>query len=211
MSSSEPASPTLRSIFLGICLAILLLLMLCRIGDLVKFAGVGLLWVPQQLGLVDRVEPGQVEMFDLSQKDNTWQVVEPGFYSVYTANDNLLELSPALEAGGKTWLTVRAEDGAEIPVSPVRRGLSLVDTPLAPGRPVYTLAVAEAGLYALVHPHQPAQIALVPDIVSGHEVRILLVFGAEALVVGGVIAWLYYRRRRARQQRLAKWRPRDVV
>lgn len=196
MSTSEPAAPSLRSIFLGIALAILLLIGLCRIGDLVKYAGVGLLWLPSQLGLLDQVKPEEIEFFDLSQKNNTWQVTQPGLYAVYTANDKLLELSNALESSEKTWLSATTETGSVVTITPVRRGLSLLDTPLVPGRPVYTIAVPAAGRYALVHPHPVAQMAIVPDYVTGHEIVILLVLGIEALVVGGIVGWFLYRRRR---------------
>ena len=196
MSNNEPAAPSLRSVFLGIALAILLLIGLCRIGDLVKWAGVGLLWLPSQLGLVDQVKPEEIEFFDLSQKNNTWQVTQPGLYAVYTANDKLLELSNALESSEKTWLSAATETGSVATITPVRRGLSLLDTPLVPGRPVYTIAVPAAGRYALVHPHPAAQMAIVPDYVTGHELIIYLVLGLELLVVTGLIALLVRRRRR---------------
>lgn len=196
MSTGEPAAPSLRSIFLGIALAILLLIGLCRIGDLVKYAGVGLLWLPGQLGLVDQVKSEEIEFFDLSQKNNTWQVTQPGLYAVYTANDKLLELSNALESSEKTWLSATTETGSVATITPVRRGLSFLDTPLVPGRPVYTIAVPAAGRYALVHPNPAAQMAIVPDYVTGHELVIYLVLGLELLVVTGLIALLFRRRRR---------------
>lgn len=194
MSTGEPAAPSLRSIFLGIALAVLLLIGLCRIGDLVKYAGVGLLWLPGQLGLVDQVKSEEIEFFDLSQRNNTWQVTQPGQYAVYTANDKLLELSNALESSGKTWLSATTETGSVATITPVRRGLSLLDTPLVPGRPVYTIAVPAAGRYALVHPHPVAQMAIVPDYVTGHELVIYLVLGLELLVITGLIVILYRRR-----------------
>lgn len=195
MSTSEPAAPSLRSIFLGIALAILLLIGLCRIGDLVKYAGVGLLWLPSQLGLVDQVKPEQVQIFDLQTKNNAWQVVQPGRYAVYTANDRLLEMSSMLETSGETWLEITAADGTPLQVDPVSRGLGIMDSPFAPGRPVYTVAVANAGLYSLVHPHPVAQMAIVPDYVTGHELVIYLVLGLELLVITGLIAILFRRRR----------------
>lgn len=194
--SHDPQSPKIRSIVLGICLAVVLLLLLCRLGDLVKIAGTILLWPPRLLGLVQQVQPGQVQVFDLQQKDNTWQVIQPGRYMVYTANDRLLEMSAMLEASGETWLEVTAADGTPLQVDLVHRGVGIMDSPFAPGRPVYTVAVANAGLYSLVHPHPTAQMAIVPDYVTGREVVIYLVLALELLAVGGVVAWFFYRRRR---------------
>lgn len=211
MYSESVTQPTIRSIVLGISLAVVLLVLLCRLGDIVKIAGTVLLWLPSQLGLVQQVQPGQVLYFDLQQKDNTWQVTQPGRYAVYTANDNLLEMSTLMEASDKTWLQVTTDGGASLPVDPVRRGLSIVDSLFVPGRPVYTIAVANPGLYNLVHPHPAAQMAIVPDYVSGREVTIYLVLGLQLLAVGGLIAMLFYRRYRKQQERRARWRPRDAV
>ncbi len=199
MSIGDPPSPKIRSIVLGICLAVVLLVLLCRLGDLVKIAGTILLWPPRLLGLVQQVQPGQVQVFDLQAKDNTWQVIQPGQYAVYTANDRLLEMSAMLEASGETWLEISGADETSLQVDPVHRGVGIMDSPFAPGRPVYTVAVADAGLYSLVHPHPAAQMAIVPDYVTGREVVIYLVFALELLVIGGVIAWFYYRRRRKRR------------
>lgn len=201
MSMGDPPSPKIRSIVLGICLAVVLLVLLCRLGDLVKIAGTILLWPPKLLGLVEQVQPGQVKVFDLQQKDNTWQVIQPGRYAVYTANDRLLEMSAMLEASGETWLEITAADGTPLQVDPVNRGVGFMDSPFVPGRPVYTVEVAGAGLYSLVHPHPAAQMTIVPDYVTGRELVIVLVLGLELVAVGGVIAWFFYRRRRKRRGR----------
>lgn len=201
MSSGNPPSPTIRSIALGISLAVVLLVLLCRLGDMVKIAGTIMLWPPSQIGLVEQVQPGQVQVFDLQQKDNTWQVVQPGRYAVYTSNDRLLEMSTLLEASGETWLEITAADGTPLPVDTVHRGVGIMDSPFAPGRPVYTVVVADPGLYSLIHPHPVAKMAIVPDYVTGREPVIVLVLGLELLAVGGVIVWFFYRRRRQRRGR----------
>ena len=201
MTPGDPPSPKIRSIALGISLAVILLVLLCRLGDIVKVAGTLLLWPPHLLGLVEQVQPDQVQAFDLQQKDNTWQVAQPGRYAVYTASDKLLEMSALLEASGNTWLQVVAADGAPVQVDPVHRGLGIMDSILIPGRPVYTMVVPDAGRYTLVHPHPVAEFAIVPDYVSGHEVVIYLVIGLELLAVGGLMVWFIRQRRRLRRQR----------
>lgn len=170
---SEPAytHPRLHSILLGILAAVVLLFLFAFLGDIVKWTGAAMLFLPARLGLLHQVRADEIQAVDFSLSPAQVFFPQVGQYALYTSNDDLLAITDTLlEAGGLPWLVILSPEGERLPVTFIRRGLRPYDTPLAKGRPIYTFTIPSAGIYTLSHPTRPfLTIYLVRDYVSGQE------------------------------------------
>jgi hypothetical protein len=176
----EPPSPTFRSIFGGIIVAVLLFLAFMNLSTVLKYAGAVLGFIPGKLGLIQVVKPQEVIPVDVTTSPTVINIPQPGIYMLYTDNYDLLVINDAVvEAGSKPWLKIEGEDGEEIPVRLVERGLAIYDTIWAKGRPVAKFAIAKPGNYSIRHPSRPDEADIVPDYITGHENWIIFLFGLE--------------------------------
>lgn len=198
--------PTYRAVLFGTAALVVLLLCLCSVSQIVKLAGAALFFIPEQLGILGQVKPEDVRKLDMSTSPTLFEFTQAGRYAVYTDSADLLEITDQLEkARAAPWLSIRSQaTGESVPVQFVQRGVTILDSPHVNGRPVFTFEIKEAGNYLVTHPTRRVALSIVPDHVTGSEVRIGLVLGAEIAIVGGLVALVflppYLRRKRARDE-----------
>jgi hypothetical protein len=194
---SDYHPPSLRSILLGVVLAVVLVIwVFAYLPDTIKIAGDVLLLIPEQLGLVQRVHAGEVHVMSLANPQATIRIPKAGRYAVYTGDLDLLEriglvAKPLLEV-------VSQPAGQAVELSFVRRGLRPYDTPRAKGRPIYRFAIQQPGFYQVTYLGRSiaAVVSIAPDYATGKESTITLAYvlqvGLLVLLPGAV----YYRRRK---------------
>lgn len=201
--SSEPASPKLRSIVIGIGLVLIATVLMCSLGDVLKTVGSPFLLIPGALGLVRTVSQDDVNPIDMASSPTKMWLPEAGTYAIYVDDIDLLSVTDALiDSKGNPWLKVKAVDtGETITTHFIERGLRVYDTPFAKGRPVIDFTIARAGTYELTHLRRNVKASIVPDYTTGHEALLTLIYLVQiALIAGlGVFFW----RRRDRQERAA--------
>lgn len=197
-------APRFRDIGLGVLIVVIALVALLQLGSVVKLAGAALYWLPVQLGLLRQANASQVWRYDLRTLPEVISFPAAGRYLVYTGDYDLLVVTDALREKELTpWLVVSdADTGQPVPAYYVKRGMRVYDSHLAPGRPVFGMEIARAGLYSLASPHRPAEIALVRDYVTGNERRIVSIFMVELLLLVAPLAWFYGRPYLLRQRSL---------
>jgi hypothetical protein len=204
MSAQTYTAPRTRSIILGIAAFLVLVMLILSLGDLTKWVGAAFMFIPARLGLIQQVTAADVIPVDLSTNPTRVEITRPGLYALYAGDRSLLEMALDAESKrGQPWANIKFIPGGEkVPVSFVARGLTLYDTPLAKGRPVFSVTIKSAGTYEIQHPVRPVIIAIVPDLTSGNECTL----GAFFIIQLAIIAYFpirsYRRRRRAQQANL---------
>lgn len=193
-----PPKPTCLSIVGGILMAGTILAAFALLPSLAKWVGAALAFLPSRVGLMQVVMPSEVLKLDFSASPTAVVFARPGNYALFTSNLDLLTINDAvLTAKAKPWFRLTRENGDQVDVTLVERGLALYDTPLAQGRPVAVFSVRRAGMYTLTHPTRPDVVYIVPDYTSGREGRITTYMLLEATALG---AGLYFLRRRLRKR-----------
>lgn len=201
--------PRIRSIVLGIALVVVMLVLLCSLSQVVKWVGTGFLYLPARLGIVRLVSADEAIPVDLSTQGNTIQFRSPGRYEVYVDDADLLILTDTMSSSGALpWLKMtQVSTGATLPIEYVTRGLLPYDTPVVPGRPVFTVEIASPGAYQLTHTVRHVTIWYVPDYTTGNESRFVGAIVVQVLILLMILGAVYYRRQQKRQERLAELRP----
>jgi hypothetical protein len=199
--SGEYRAPRFRDIGLALLIAVIALVALLQLGDVVKLAGSVFYWLPARLGLLRQADASEVWRYDLRTMPEVISLPAAGRYMIYTADYDLLTVTAALaEKDARPWLTISdANTGQELPARYVDRGMRLYDSHLAPGRPVFSVEIPQAGFYAVKGPRRPVGIAIARDYVTGNERRIAVVFAAELALLAAPFALFYgrpYLRRR---------------
>jgi hypothetical protein len=196
----------------GVLLALAFLIFsperLKRVGDM-------LLFVPEKLGLIERVSPNEIRSVTLYTGRIIVQRFVPGRYLVFTNNIRLFHVKALTdmrtEESVPTWLTIRLADNSmrEVRINWVNRGLRLYDTPHAKGRPVLRFNVSEVGVYEILFKIKgmAAAVSIVPDRTSGNELFITKLFLIQiAIVLAPLCVYAAYRLKRtmATRRRLQK-------
>ncbi|MCB0076059.1 MAG: hypothetical protein KDD73_01475 [Anaerolineales bacterium] len=192
----------------GIVAAALLVALLfvfsSRASTLTKSVGVVLSFIPTQLGLMDDVDPADIYTIPSPPSGEAAAPVDirrSGQYFLYTDDTTtLLNLTNAQIP----WLRVTSTTtGQELPIQLVQRGQMPYDTVHAPGRPIFTFNVPSPDRYDVYIPRLAPRdsFAIVPDNVTGQEVKIWLLY---ALQIGLVLSPLLWRRLRSQRQRLTR-------
>jgi hypothetical protein len=174
------------------------------LGDIVKWTGAALLFVPARLGLIRQATTNEVLPVDFSTSPTSFFFPQAGQYALYTSDYDLLVITDTLiESGGRPWLVISSSDGKNLPVDFITRGLQPYDTPLAKGRPIYTFNIPSAGTYSISHPTRPSlTVYFVRDYVSGQEALHTSILVIESLGLIGLIAFFTYRRYGQKHRRL---------
>jgi len=201
--------PLVRNILFGILLFALLLAFLGFLGDITKWTGEVLYFLPSRFGLIDRVRPHEVIALEFSQNPMTVYFPAPGRYAFYTSHIELLEMAniSMTSPGASPWLVFTSDTtGREVLVEFIHRGLSIYDTPFARGRPIFTFYIPEAGTYTLAHPTRETLVYITPDTFTGREQALTVVLLAEVIPLGLLVAWLTTgkTRRRMRERRILR-------
>jgi len=188
MTTGTPPPPTYRSIFGGIAVVVLILFGFIFLGNIVKYAGATLTFIPAKLGLIQVVTREELILIDLSVSPTSFTIRKAGHYSLFTDNYDLLVINDAvLAAGAKPWLKIRSANNndEEISIALVGRGLAIYDTPLAKGRPVAAFEITEPGEYTIIHPTRPTSAYIVPDYTTGNEnwINFLIIIQIAALIL----------------------------
>jgi hypothetical protein len=191
--------PRIRSIVFGILLFLVLLYSLLTLSGTMKQVGNVFLYIPSQLGLIQRVLPEQVHTIDLqTPSPAVLDFTSPGRYAIYTSDYDLLMLNLL---NGPPWLLVTSQSTREqIPIVSVGRGARPYDTPLAAGRPIFVFDITVPGTYEVAYHFRYASIAIVPDYTTGKEPVILLAIIAQIailLIIVVIVLYLHNQRHRA--------------
>lgn len=208
MTTENFRPPRLRTIGLGIAVFVILLLALCSLSQGVKWAGSVLLFVPERLGLVRTVRPGEVLKIDMHQSPMGISFARPGLYQVYTSDYDLLVISDELaRSDAPPWITItEADRGTPVQITYIQRGLLPFDTPHASGRPVLEIELLEPGSYVLDYPTRGATMSLAPDYATGHEGLIYAAFAVQILIVALPFIVLLIRREQRTREHLRERR-----
>jgi hypothetical protein len=201
MSGSASRSPRLRDIFLGITAVVAAIIALINLGAVVKFVGAGLMVLPSALGIVERVGPREVFVYDLSTSPTSVGIGQPGRYAVYAYDYDLLTMSDEMQvAKAAPWITLKSEvTGEKVPVAFVSRGLRLYDTYLAKGRPVLSFVITRPGAYVMLHPAKPSRISIVRDYVTGKERTLTAAMSVQIAAIVLPLLFIFGRRHLARR------------
>jgi hypothetical protein len=208
MSDQDYHPPRFRTLLLaGIVFAILLVLFLL-LSDTVKFIGAPFLYLPDRLGILRQVQRAEIITIDLASAPATIDIAQPGRYLVFTGDFELLQQNVLSDESEKPWLLMRALGTNEpVTLTPIARGLRPYDTPLTAGRPIFSLEIATPGAYGFSYPVRSANIALLPDYMTGNEITIAFVYTIQLATIVFLFGAVYYYRRRgfrAWKQRLDK-------
>ncbi len=203
MSNERFQAPSIRAIVTGIgVLVIGTILIVCNLTYIVKTAGWVLLLIPQQLGVIERTSPNEIQTIDLSTPGQEISFARSGSYFVYyefpfVTND----LVDGRDVPPHLVLACRGTE-APVPFEVVERGLRPYDTPFARGRPVFRFSLSAPDACQLTHSIRWTSIAIVPDHVTGKEAAITGSYVVELAVLCAVFgAPLYLRGQRRRHQR----------
>lgn len=203
MTSQNYQSPRFRDIAIAIVIFIVLLALLCNLPNTVKWVGDVFLYIPSQLGLVQRVAPEEIQTIDLrTHSPALIEITRPGRYAVFTGDYELLTQASSVVRGESPWLSIKAQATHEhIRFFSVERGLYPYDTPLADGRPIFIFEISVPGNYEIEHSYKQAFISIVPDYTTGKESVIMLAYALQVailLVPLGVVCYRRYQRYRMR-------------
>jgi len=212
MTTQRYQPARLRSIGLGIAIFVVLLLALCSLSQGVKWAGTVLLFIPDRLGLVRTVKPGEVLDIAMDQSPTQVTFARAGLYQVYTSDYDLLVISDELaRSDAPPWVTVtRAEGGTQVEGTYIQRGLLPIDTPHVSGRPVLEFEIAEPGAYILDYPTRGATMSLAPDYATGQEGVIYGAIAVQILILALPFGLVLFRREQRIRERLRAKRRQSV-
>jgi hypothetical protein len=198
--SYRPAK--LRTIGIGVAAFVVILVALCSLSRGVKWAGSVLLFIPERLGLVRTVRPGEVLALEMSRSPAQVSFARAGLYQVYTSDYDLLVISDTLAlSDALPWVSItRAGGGPPVLPTFIKRGLLPFDTPYASGRPVLEIKIPEAGSYILDFPTRGATMSLAPDYVTGRESLIYAAFAVQIFLLALPFGWLLLRREQHTRQ-----------
>jgi hypothetical protein len=202
MSDQNYQPPSIRNILLGILLFIVLVGLFINLPSAMKLVGNVFLYIPSQLGLIQRVRPGDVHTIDLRTASPTLvDIGKPGRYAVYTDDYDLL-MNNVLN--GVVWLRINSHTtGEPVKVVPVERGARPYDTSLAAGRPILIFEVSVPDSYEFGYYFRYAFITIVPDYTTGKEPVIVLAYTVQIAILLtflGIVRYLYLQRHRTLPQ-----------
>ena len=199
-------APTTRSTVIGVtAFVVLVVVTVFWPHEVIKATGAVFLVVPQRLGLVRQVMPGEVQAIDLFVQEQQVTLTQPGRYFVYydfpLFADSTVYFS--WDSPPRLMMTLHGT-GERTSMTEVKRGLGLYDTPFARGRPIYGFEIEQAGTYHLIYSRRPVMVSFVPDYTTGRESVLAWSIGMQFGVILAVICGLLYRRRRRRQRLLVE-------
>ncbi|MGB9641439.1 MAG: hypothetical protein ACPL4H_11050 [Anaerolineales bacterium] len=175
------------------------LIFISHLGEIVKGLGF-LLYIPlDKLGLVRQVTKDEVTAVDMSVTNQEIDFEVAGQYAFYTSNLDLLLITDAiLEGENKPWIRLeKLDDGQQIKVEFIERGLMVYDTPFAKGRPIFTFFIPSHGKYRMQNATQPGAVGyFVRDYISGNEQKYTIFFISEIILICLPIGWLGLHRAR---------------
>ena len=172
-----------------------------------KAVGAVLSFIPEQLGLIEKVDPDQIYAIPEPPEGEVLAPVSirrAGRYFLYTDDTTtMLNLTQAQVP----WLKVVSETtGEELLVDIVRRGQMPFDTLAAPGRPIFTVDIPDPDRYGIyITSSAPREsFALVPDTVTGQEGKIWSLYLLQIAILASPFVWRRWQSRRHRQSRVAQ-------
>jgi hypothetical protein len=206
MTFSAPQPARFRDMFFAVIALVVAVIAFINLGAVIKLVGAGLMVIPSTLGIVQQARSQDVFALDLRTSPSTVGIGQPGRYTLYAYDSDLLTISDELDlAGAPPWITLESQvTGEKVPVTFVKRGLRPYDTPLAKGRPALSFVINQPGVYIMRHATKPSVVYIVRDYVTGREglltAAFLVQIGAVAMLVGMPFLRRYLTRRQARKQ-----------
>ena len=177
MASAYNEAPKFRSIFLGIALFLIGVVLLCSLAEVIKLLSAPLLFIPAKLGLIQDVTADDVITVKLATTPSRFNLYRPGPYAIYESDVDILEITDALaKSHAAPWVKINAlSTGESIPVTYVERGLLPFDSALVRGRPIFAFNITTPGTYEMSHITRPtSSVSILPDAVTGHETLIVI-------------------------------------
>ena len=199
-------APTTRTTVIAVtAFVVFVCVAVCWFPEIIKATGAVFLVVPQQLGLVRQVMPGEVQAIDLFAQEQQVTLTQPGRYFVYydfpLFVDSTVHFS--WNSPPRLMMTLHGTDERTL-MTEVEHGLRFYDTPFARGRPLYGFEIEQAGTYHLIYSPRPVKVSFVPDYTTGRESVLAWSIGMQFGVILAVICGLLYRRWRLRQRLLVE-------
>jgi len=217
MSSQHIKPSSFRQIIIAVIAAAFLLALLFVLPEATKYVGATLLFIPEQLGLIERVSREEIQRVSLLEAQPTIMLNQAGRYTVYSGDMNLLSAKVKAQ---EPWLIVRLQStGKKASVHLIERGLRPYDSPIVKGRPMFVFDAPEPGVYEITNRlvkigtespgsfkllnwsrDESGVISVVPDYTSGKETVITIAFVVEIGLIAGPLGFLclkrYVQRRR---------------
>ena len=196
MSDQRYQPPSFRNIIIANVIFLVLLGSLCTFPSTVKRVGDVFLYIPSQLGLVQRVMPGEIRTIDLrTASPALLEITTPGQYAVFADSYELLMINTLSGENAWSWLDVKSRTTDEpVKVFPVERGIRPYDTPFAEGRPIFVFEINAPGSYEIAYLTRYAFISIVPDYTTGKEQVIVLAYVLQIAILLAPWGIAYYRR-----------------
>jgi hypothetical protein len=205
MLNRDYQPPRIRNIVIACVIFLVLLGMIWTLRSSIKQLGDIFLYLPSQLGLVERVAPEEIRIIDLNIGSPTsLEITRPGRYIVFT-DDYYLLLDNARSRGydGVQLEVTARTTGEPVNVVPVVRGVRPYDTPLAEGRPIFAFEVTTPDNYEITLPAlYNTSVAIVPDYTTGKEPIIVLAFIVQLVFLLSPLSIFYYQRYQRYQARI---------
>lgn len=198
--TNQYKAPRVLAIVGGVIIFLILLIAFFSLAQVVKSFGNIFLFIPDQLGILQTVKRTEIAEVNMQHPPTYLQFDQPGLYTVYTVDYDLLVINDELIAHqAEPWLKIKEmATGQYVQVDYVERGLRIYDTPLAKGRPIHLFFIKDPGLYEISHLTRDASIFFLPDYLTGNED--LLAFSYLAQFAALVLIAGYFYQRHARQQ-----------
>lgn len=203
MADQRYQPPQFRNIVIGIIAFIALVGLFCNIASVIKRVGDVFMYIPAQLGIVQRVTPEEIIRIDSPILIETMQ---PGTYMIYRSTFG----TALVNERDEILFNIRSQtNGEEIKIVRVQRGIRPYDTPFAEGIPVLEFAIPAADQYEITFEGHPSElgygVTLVPDYTTGKELLISFAYILQMvilLILLGIVFYPRYRQHRARIQRI---------
>ncbi len=203
MADQNYHPPRIQNVLIGGIAFVVLLALLWNLGGVVKRVGDVFLYIPAQLGLIQRVAPQEIIRMDSPALVETLQ---PGRYMVFGDG-----WGPTLStASGEILLNIQSQTTTEdIKIVRVQRGLRPYDTPFAEGRPMLEFEIPASGAYEIIFTGHPddldSAIEIVPDYTTGKESVLWVAYIVQIsllVIILVIVSYPRYQRRRARIQKI---------
>ncbi|MCD4672949.1 MAG: hypothetical protein K8R77_09830 [Anaerolineaceae bacterium] len=195
IAKAQYKTPKIYAIAAGVIVFLILLIAFFTLGQVVKSFGNIFLFLPEQLGIIQTPKRAEIAEVNMSNPPTTLRFEQPGLYTVYTIDYDLLIINDELTKHElDPWLKItEIASGKPVKVDYVERGLRIYDTPLAKGRPIHTFFIETPGAYEVSHVTKNVSIYFLPDYITGNEDLLAMSYLGQLAVIL-VIAGIFYQR-----------------
>lgn len=191
--------PRYITIILAAVITVRLILALWYADSSVKSLGSILLFLPTQLGLVQRATPAEVQALTLSSGPQEMVFLKPGHYAGYVNHfDGEFFIGNEHK---RALLRIRSTaSDTPVAINVTEHGVRLYDVPFMVGRPRLHFVIPAAGHYTLDTLAREVSLSFIPDYITPNEGMLQLTCVVQVgLIVLGFVLFRITRRRKSRE------------